>query len=58
MSAPKTLFEIPLIWGVVRALVAPQLEALGAIAALISKASAVVERVDETEVGGNKSGSE
>jgi hypothetical protein len=34
--------------------VAPQLAALGAIAALISKAS-VVERMDETEDGGLKS---
>lgn len=48
----RTLFEIPLTWGVVSALVAPQLAALGAIAALISKASIVVERVDETEPGG------
>jgi hypothetical protein len=35
--------------------VAPQLAALGAIAALISKASVVVERMDETEDGGLKS---
>jgi hypothetical protein len=54
----RTLFEIPLTWGVVSALVAPQLAALGAIAALISKASVVVERVDETEAAGTKSGAE
>jgi hypothetical protein len=54
----RTLFEIPLTWGVVSALVAPQLAALGAIAALISKASVVVERVDETEGGGSKSDAE
>jgi hypothetical protein len=54
----RTLFEIPLTWGVVSALVAPQLAALGAIAALISKASVVVERVDETEGGGPKSNAE
>jgi hypothetical protein len=54
----RTLFEIPLTWGVVSALVAPQLAALGAIAALISKASVVVEHVDETEAGGTKSGAE
>ena len=47
----RTLFEIPLTWGVVGALVAPQLAALGAIAALISKASIIVERVDEPEAG-------
>ena len=48
----RILFEIPLTWGVVGALVAPQLAALGAIAALISKASIIVERVDEPETPG------
>lgn len=43
----RTLFEIPLTWGVIGALVAPQLAALGAIAALISQASIIVERTDE-----------
>ncbi len=43
----KTLVHIPLTWGVVGALVAPQLAALGAIAALVSKGTIVVERADE-----------
>ena len=40
----KTLFEIPLTFGVVGALIAPQLAALGAIAALVSEATIVVEK--------------
>ena len=47
----KTLIDIPLTIGVVGALLVPQLAALGAIAALISKASIIVERVDEPEAG-------
>jgi hypothetical protein len=43
----RTLIDLPLTWGVVGALVAPQLAALGAIAALLTKGSIVVERVDE-----------
>jgi len=43
----RSLIDLPLTWGVVGVLVAPQLAALGAIAALITKASIVVERVDE-----------
>lgn len=43
----RSLIDLPLTWGVVGVLVAPQLAALGAIAALIAKASIVVERVDE-----------
>ncbi len=43
----KALFDIPLTWGVVGALVAPQLAALGAIAALVSHCTIVVERGDE-----------
>jgi hypothetical protein len=42
----KTLFEIPLTFGVVGALIAPQLAALGAIAALVSEATIVVEKVE------------
>ena len=41
------LIDIPLSLGVVGVLVAPQLAALGAIAALITKGTIVVERVEE-----------
>lgn len=43
----RTLIDIPLTIGVVGALVAPQLAALGAIAALVTHGSIVVEKVDE-----------
>jgi hypothetical protein len=43
----RTLIDIPLTLGVVGALVAPQLAALGAIAALITHGTIVVERADE-----------
>ena len=43
----KTLIEIPLLLGVVGVLVAPQLAAVGAIAALLTRASIVVEKVEE-----------
>jgi hypothetical protein len=39
----KTLIDLPLTVGVVGALVAPQLAALGAVAALISRVTLVVE---------------
>ncbi len=39
------LVDIPLTWGVVGSILAPQLAALGAIAALVGKATIVVERV-------------
>lgn len=42
----KIIFEIPLTFGVVGALIAPQLAALGAIAALLSEATVVVEKSD------------
>lgn len=42
----KVIFEIPLTFGVVGALIAPQLAALGAIAALLTEATVVVEKVD------------
>ena len=41
----RTLIDIPLTLGVVGVLVAPQLAALGAIAALITKGTIVVEKV-------------
>jgi len=40
----KVVFEIPLTLGVVGALIAPQLAAIGAIAALLSEATVVVEK--------------
>jgi integral membrane sensor domain MASE1 len=40
----KTLIEFPLTFGVVGALIAPVLAAVGAIAALVAECSIVVER--------------
>ncbi len=40
----KTLVEIPMTFGVVGALIAPQLAAIGAIAALLTEATIVVEK--------------
>jgi hypothetical protein len=42
----KTVFEIPLTFGVVGFLLAPQLAAIGAIAALLTEATVVVEKAD------------
>lgn len=42
----KVVFEIPLTLGVVGVLIAPQLAALGAIAALLSEATVVVEKTE------------
>lgn len=43
----ETLFEIPLTFGVVGALLLPTLAALGAIAALVTECTIVVERIEE-----------
>ena len=43
----KTLIDVPLTVGVVGALVAPQLVALGAIATLVTSGTIVVEKVEE-----------
>ncbi len=43
----KTLVDIPLTLGVVGALFLPQLAALGAIAALVTSCTIVVEKTDE-----------
>jgi hypothetical protein len=43
----KTLIDIPMTIGVVGALLAPQLAALGAIAALVTRGTIVVEKVGE-----------
>ncbi len=40
----KTVLEIPMTFGVVGALLAPQLAAVGAIAALLTEATVVVEK--------------
>ena len=42
----KVIFEIPLTLGVVGALIAPQLAAIGAIAALLTEATVVVEKAE------------
>ena len=43
----NTLIDIPLSLGVVGVFLAPQLAAVGAIAALMSKGTIIVERADE-----------
>ena len=42
----KTVMEIPVTLGVVGVLLAPQLAAIGAIAALLTEATIVVEKAD------------
>jgi hypothetical protein len=42
----RTLIDIPLTVGVLGVMVAPQLAALGAIAALLTKATIVVEKIE------------
>jgi len=43
----RTLIDVPLTLGVVGVFVAPQLAAIGAIAALITHGSIVVEKVED-----------
>jgi len=43
----KVMMEFPLTFGVVGAILAPTLAAIGAIAALIGEATIVVEKVDK-----------
>ena len=43
----RTLIEFPLTLGVVGAVLAPQLAAIGAIAALVTRCTVVVEKVEE-----------
>jgi hypothetical protein len=43
----KTMIEFPLTFGVVGALLAPTLAAVGAVAALIGEATIVVEKTDK-----------
>jgi hypothetical protein len=42
----KTVMEIPVTIGVVGVLLAPQLAAIGAIAALLTEATVIVEKAD------------
>ncbi len=46
----NTLIDIPLTVGIFGTLVAPQLAALGAIAALVTKGTLVVEKDEEVSV--------
>ena len=45
----RTIIEIPLTLGVVGAAIAPVLAAVGAIAALVTKMTIIVEKVDDEE---------
>ena len=45
----RTLIDLPLSIGVVGALLAPQLAAIGALAALVTHGSIVVEKVESEE---------
>ncbi len=46
-KSDRTLVDIPLTFGVIGALLAPQLAAIGAIAALVANATLVVEIIEE-----------
>src|SRR5690606_35573807 len=48
----RTLIDIPLSVGVVGTLLAPQLAAIGAIAAQVLRGSIVIEKVDDSVVSG------
>jgi hypothetical protein len=50
----RVLLDIPLTFGVLGVLVAPQLAAIGAVAALVSKATIVVEIVEGGQEGGSR----
>lgn len=54
----RTLVEFPLTFGVVGALLAPQLAALGAIAALVSRCSITVEREEPPPSGSSGFGTD
>jgi len=47
-KSDRSLIDIPLTFGVIGALLAPQLAAIGAIAALVTNATIVVEIVEES----------
>jgi hypothetical protein len=46
----KVLIEIPVTAGVVGALLAPQLAIIGAVAALVSKCTVEIEKINDPEV--------
>ena len=48
-KSDRSLIDIPLTFGVIGALLAPQLAAVGAIAALVTNATIVVEIVKEVD---------
>ena len=43
----KTVMEVPMTIGIVGVLIAPQLAAIGAIAALLTEATVIVEKEDK-----------
>ena len=43
----RILIDVPLVLGVVGAILAPQLAAIGAVAALVTKCTIFVEKVEE-----------
>ncbi len=45
----RTLIDVPLTWGVVGTLIAPQLAAIGAVAALMTNGTIVVEKTTDQE---------
>ena len=48
-KSDRTLVDIPLTFGVIGALLAPQLAAIGAIAALVTNATLVVEIIEKSD---------
>lgn len=48
-KSDRALVDIPLTFGVIGALLAPQLAAIGAVAALVTNATLVVEIVEERD---------
>ncbi len=48
----RPLIDLPLTWGVVGTIVAPQLAALGAITALLTRGTIVVEKTAHAEAEG------
>jgi hypothetical protein len=49
----RTLIDVPLTLGVVGAMLAPQLAAIGAVAALVARCTILVEKVDEERESAN-----
>ncbi len=48
-KSDRTLVDIPLTFGVIGALLAPQLAAIGAVAALVTNATLVVEIIEDRD---------